>query len=164
MRYSNLHTHTTYSDGRHGVRENIEAAIAASMLSIGFSDHSYGPLDTSYCIPKEKLDAYVKEIRALRDEYRDRIEVYLGYEFDGFSSPVERELFDYIIGDVHYLRSSDGIKPVDLSRKNYLETVDQTFGGDHLAFAKAYYDTYTERILAIRPDMLGHFDLVTIFG
>ena len=46
MRYSNLHTHTTYSDGKNSVRENIEAAIANNMISLGFSDHSYTDFDS----------------------------------------------------------------------------------------------------------------------
>lgn len=164
MRYSNLHTHTLYSDGKHSVRENIESAIANQMVSIGISDHSYTDFDLSYCIPKEKLSEYISEVRRLGDEYSDRIEVYLGYELDGFATMENRELYDYAIGDVHYVRSSDGLKTVDHSPANYLENVNTFFGGDHMAFAKAYYEAYAERIPIIRPDVLGHFDLVTKFG
>lgn len=164
MRYSNLHTHTTYSDGKHGVRQNIESAIEKGMLSIGFSDHSYTDFDLSYCIPQEKLGEYISEVRRLGEEYADRIEVYLGYELDGFATMENRELYDYTIGDVHYVRSFDGLKTVDHSPANYLENVQLFFGGDHMAFAKAYYEAYAERIPIIRPDILGHFDLVTKFG
>ncbi len=57
MRFSNLHTHTTFSDGVGTVRENIESAIAKNMLSLGFSDHSFTACDTSYCM---KLEDYEK--------------------------------------------------------------------------------------------------------
>ncbi len=164
MRYSNLHTHTLYSDGKQSVRENIESAIEKGMVSIGFSDHSYTDFDLSYCIPGEKLGQYISEVRRLGEEYSDRIEVYLGYELDGFATMDNRELYDYTIGDVHYVRSFDGLKDVDHSPANYLENVNTFFGGDHMAFAKAYYDAYAERIPIIRPDVLGHFDLVTKFG
>ena len=41
MKYSNLHNHTTYSDGKFSVRENVEEALRIGMESIGFSDHSF---------------------------------------------------------------------------------------------------------------------------
>ena len=163
MRYSNLHTHTTYSDGKQSVRENIESAIEKSMLSLGFSDHSYTDFDLSYCIKKEKLPEYINEVRTLGKEYSGRIEIYLGYELDGFATMEDRGLYDYIIGDIHYVRTSDGLKDVDNS-SNHLENVNTYFGGDHMAFAAAYYEAYAERIQVIRPDVLGHFDLVTKFG
>ena len=37
----NLHTHTTYCDGRDTPVEMIESAIAQGFDSIGFSGHSY---------------------------------------------------------------------------------------------------------------------------
>ena len=89
MRYSNLHTHTTYSDGKHTIRENIESAIEKQMLSIGISDHSYTDFDLTYCIKKEDIPRYIDEIRALREEYADRIEVYLGLELDGYARPLQ---------------------------------------------------------------------------
>ena len=59
MRYSNFHTHTTYSDGKNSVRENIEAAIEKGMSALGFSDHSYTDFDLSYCIKKDDLPKYI---------------------------------------------------------------------------------------------------------
>ena len=41
MRYSNLHTHSTYSDGKYSLEENVLSAIEKQMRSIGFSDHSF---------------------------------------------------------------------------------------------------------------------------
>ena len=164
MRYSNLHTHTLYSDGKHSVRENIESAIEKGMVSLGFSDHSYTEFDLSCCIPKERIGEYISEVRRLGREYSDRIEIYLGYELDGFSSLENRELFDYVIGDIHYLRTCEGIKSIDQSPTVYLENVQRFFGGDHMALARAYYETYAECISENRPDILGHFDLVTKFG
>lgn len=164
MRYSNLHTHTTYSDGKHTVRENIESAIEKQMLSIGISDHSYTDFDLTYCIKKEDIPRYIDEIRALREEYADRIEVYLGLELDGYASLEDRELYDYVIGDCHYVPTVDGRQSIDHSEKGFLEISERYFGNDNIAFAKRYYETYAERIPLIRPDILGHFDLVTKFG
>ena len=164
MRYSNLHTHTTYSDGKNSVRENIEAAIANNMISLGFSDHSYTDFDSRYCIKKEDIPKYISEVRALAREYSDKIEIYLGYELDGFATLENRELYDYIIGDVHYVRTHTGLRDVDMSRDEFIDVTNTCFGGDTLAFAKEYYSVYAESIEKIRPDILGHIDLVTKFG
>lgn len=48
MRYSNLHNHSTYSDGKSTMEENIQAAIRKNMHSLGFSDHSFTACDPSY--------------------------------------------------------------------------------------------------------------------
>lgn len=164
MKYSNLHTHTTFSDGKHSVRENIESAIRLGMSSLGFSDHCYTYFDTSYCIPKDRVADYIKEVRDLGEEYRDRIEIYLGYELDGYAIMENRELYDYIIGDVHYVRTSDGLRAVDLSGQEYFDIVNNYFGGDHIALAKDYYEGYAERIAQMRPDVLGHIDLVAKYS
>lgn len=164
MIYSNLHTHTTYSDGRHTVRENIESAIKKNMISIGFSDHSYTDFDLTYCIKKEAVASYIEEIKRLREEYADRIEVYIGLELDGYSTLDNRGDFDYFIGDCHYVPTPDGRRSVDNNERTFVEIGEKYFGGDYISFAKKYYETYAERIALIRPDVLGHFDLVTKFG
>ena len=52
MRYSNLHTHTSFSDGKADMDAFIREAQEKNMLSIGFSDHSYTPCDLTYCMKK----------------------------------------------------------------------------------------------------------------
>ena len=47
MRFSNLHQHTTFSDGVHTMEEVVQEAIRRDFVSIGFSDHSFTPCDTS---------------------------------------------------------------------------------------------------------------------
>ena len=78
MRFSNLHTHTTFSDGKGTVRENIESAIAKNMCSLGFSDHSFTACDTSYCMMLSDYEKYCKEVRALAADYKERLPVFLG--------------------------------------------------------------------------------------
>ena len=85
MRYSNIHTHTTFSDGIGSVRENIESAIAKNMVSLGISDHSYTYCNTSYCIKKDAYGDYFKTVNALKKEYSEKIDVLLGLELDYYS-------------------------------------------------------------------------------
>ena len=80
MQFSNLHAHTTFSDGKHTVKENIESAIFKNMESIGFSDHSFTACDTSYCMMESDYDAYIKSIAQAKDEYKNQIDVFCGIE------------------------------------------------------------------------------------
>ena len=47
---SNLHTHTTFCDGVDTPEEMVQAALGLRMDTIGFSGHSFTPIDTSYCM------------------------------------------------------------------------------------------------------------------
>ena len=45
MRYSDLHTHTVFSDGANTMEEMVRAAVERNFVSIGISDHSYTAFD-----------------------------------------------------------------------------------------------------------------------
>ena len=164
MRHSNLHTHTVFSDGYYTVEETVLAAIENNMVSLGISDHSLTEFDLSYCMRARSLDAYHREIRRCAEKYRDKIEVYVGLELDGFSS-VDKADYDYLIGDCHYIMCSDGKHHcIDLTTESQQEIIDDFFDHDPVAFAKHYFRTYVERQRINRPDVLGHFDLARLFG
>ena len=164
MRYSSIHTHTCFSDGVHSVEENILSAIEKNMISLGFSDHCYTYFDTSYCVQYDKVSVYIDEVEQLKKKYADKIEIYLGIELDGFARLDNREKYDYIIGDIHYVNTPDGYKAVDLSKDDIILTTDRYFGGDQVRMAMSYYESYVECIKEMKPDVLGHIDLVTKYG
>ncbi len=163
MRYSDIHTHTTFSDGKQTPRENIEAALALGMEGIGFSDHSFTLYDLDYCMKKENEAAYIAEIRALQKEYEGRIHVSLGLELDGYSEEYDRDAYDYLLGDCHYVKTPGGYFSVDHTRDGHKTLCEDWFAGDYTAFARAYFEGYTLRTAYMRPDVLGHFDLVSKF-
>ena len=45
-----LHTHTSYSDGRGSVEENVRAAEAAGLAAIAISDHLFAPGDEDHSV------------------------------------------------------------------------------------------------------------------
>ena len=164
MRYSNLHAHTLFSDGKQTPEENVRAAIEKNMSAIGISDHSYTAFDLCYCIPENKVGEYLREMRRLKEKYREQIPVFIGIECDGFSTLNDRSAYDYVIGSVHYIKTAGGYRWVDLSSQAQKQTIEEFFGGDSVAYAKTYFQTYAECIRRMRPDVLGHFDLATKFG
>ena len=164
MKYSNLHTHSKYSDGANTPREIVEQAISNGMTAIGISDHSYTFFDKAYCMAEEKNGEYINELRKLKAEYAGQIEVLVGIELDAYSQGYSRADFDYIIGSCHYLNFDGNFVSVDSSLAGVKAGIEKYCDGDSMKFAMRYFDTYTERICAMRPDILGHIDLVSKLG
>lgn len=164
MLYTNMHTHTLFSDGADTAEANVKRAIELGMPSLGISDHCYTYFDTSYCVGADRLDEYKSEIKRMKELYKDEINVYLGIELDGFARLPDRADYDYIIGDCHYVETPDGYRAVDLDKNDFIDTSKKYFGGDTVAMAVSYYRSYAENVCPMRPEILGHIDLITKYG
>lgn len=161
MRYSNLHTHTLFSDGKHTMEENIAAAMEKNMLSLGFSDHSLTPIDSNYCIQREAYETYLQTARVLRET--SGIPVYAGLELDAYSEE-DVSIFDYIIASVHYLYRNDQYYPLDHNPQLLDKCIGEAFGGDVLDMIRCYCDTLGEHVAKVNPTFVGHFDLIAKFS
>ena len=85
----NLHTHTTYCDGKNAIEELIVKSIDYGFDSIGFSGHSpMVGLDNKWSMSNENLQLYKKEISILRKKYKDQIDILCGIEMD-LNLPIE---------------------------------------------------------------------------
>ena len=163
MRYSNLHNHTVFSDGKHTPQENVLAAIEKNMLSLGFSDHSFTACDTSYCMKQEQYGEYLQTIAQLKQSYRDQLPIYAGMELDYYSQ-VDASEYDYILASVHYIIKNGVTYPIDHSPQQQLDCIRDAFGGSVLDMAKCYYDMLTEHVIRTNPLFVGHFDVITKFS
>lgn len=155
----NLHTHTTYADGKDTPEELVLEAINRGFSSIGFSEHSYMHFSNfSNQLTVEKMPAYINEINILKEKYQDMIDIFCGLEYELFSEvPVDG--LDYMIGSVHYLKFGDKILGFDRNLQQTLDYVNENFGGDGLAFAKKYFETVITLPEKHNFDIIGHFDL-----
>ncbi len=159
MRYlQNLHTHTTYCDGRDTPEQMVLAAIEQGFSSIGFSEHA---TTVSVMTPnEERLTAYRREVRELAEKYADKIEIFCGLEFDTESKSPLGE-YDYVIGSSHYVHKGEGRFPADGSVEQVRSAIDGAFGGDGIAFAVQYFEELCGLADGPRVDIIGHFDLVS---
>lgn len=155
----NLHTHTTFCDGNNTPEEIVIAAIAKGFHSIGFSGHGYTPFDLRYCI--KDMAGYISEIKRLQKIYADQIQIYLGIEEDAYF-PTNRGAVDYIIGSSHYYCVGDQYYSIDSDFDGFRECL-QLFHSDPVAMAHAYYQPFCAYLLDRKPDIVGHFDLITKF-
>ena len=102
---SDLHMHTTWSDGGYSIREMVEAARAKDYSHIVITDHS-DYLKVANGLSAERLREQIAEIRALNKEYDD-IEVFCGTEMDilpdatlDFDDELLADL-DFVIAAIH---------------------------------------------------------------
>ena len=161
MKYlQNLHTHSTFCDGKNTPEETVNKAIEMGFDSIGFSGHcymSYSP--NAKVMSEEKTLEYIDGINRLKTKYSDRIKIFTGIEVDMYAQ-TDTKPFDYSIGTLHYLDVNGENVAFDRDLQTVKNVIDTYFDGNGLSYAKEYY-----RQLSLLPDygrfdILGHFDLV----
>lgn len=161
MYKQNLHTHTTYTDGRDTPEEIIVEAISRGFDSIGFSEHSLNAYSPSLNqLTPEKTELYKKEISELKRKYQGKLDIFCGLEYE-FYSEVPKDGYDYLIGSVHYLECDGGVFGFDRKLDAALEYVREHFDGDGLKFAEKYFETVARLPERGDFDIIGHFDLLT---
>lgn len=136
-----------------------ERAIECGFNSIGFSRHACTDRKSIYTKGGEAIVQYMKTSAELKKQYEGKLDIFCGVEYDLFSiDPLDE--YDYVIGSFHYL-VKDGIR-VAFDRKpdDVKALVDEYFDGNGMAFARSYYEQIVG-IVKHKPDIIGHFDLVT---
>ena len=161
-RYSDLHIHTDLCDGGDTPEAMAERAQLLGLRTLGFSGHS--PTDFGCEWALRDLDGYVGRINSLRGRVRE-LNILCGLEYDSGWTLVGRERFDYIIGSVHYIPTPDGRRvPIDESREITAECIERDFGGSSDRFAEAYFEELASMVARVRPDIVGHLDLIEKFN
>ena len=158
MMRGNLHSHSTYCDGKSSLEEMVQSAINKGFSYIGFSGHSPVKHDLRYCMSFENEGRYFGEVNFLKEKYKDKIRVLCGLERD-FESDDNGFDYDYIIASTHYIKAGDSLADVDESGEKQKKCIDEFYGGDPYAYAEEYYKT----VAKLRGDIIGHFDLLTKF-
>jgi len=138
----NYHTHTYRCGHAAGSDEDyIIYAVNHGIKFLGFSDHAPFVCDdgfeSNYRIPMEQAENYVKDIKVLKEKYKDKIDIKIGFEMEYYPKDFEKMLksaidlgADYLIlgehftenehqGGRHSLRPTEDIKDL----KEYVSCV-----------------------------------------
>ena len=113
---------------------------------------------------------YLKELKNLKEKYKNRIQVYVGIEADfysGFNPKLDENLgLDFRIGSVHYIKDKekDEYYCVDNTPEILEYGIKNYANGDEKAFIEAYFDNIVEMVHTQKPDIIGHLDLVKKFN
>lgn len=106
MLKSNYHTHTFRCGHASGTDEEyVVEALGAGITELGFSDHIMLPGFSEPGIRGEysQFEGYVSSINSLKEKYKDRMNILLGFEAESFQVyfPYYRELIE--TGVIDYL-------------------------------------------------------------
>ncbi|MEZ5394669.1 MAG: histidinol-phosphatase [Bryobacterales bacterium] len=156
------------------LREVVDSALAKGFEVYGVSEHA-PRAEERFLYPSERakgytlerihdeFEAYAKAVRALAEEYADRMTLLCGFEAEVVPSGRYRDLmrghrarhgFDYMVGSVHYV----GEVSIDGERADFDRAVEGCGGLE--PFAVRYYNDVAEMIEALEPDVVGHLDLI----
>ena len=126
----NYHTHTYLCGHAIGsAEEMIQAAIQGGFKTIGISEHMgyEGWDDDKERIPYKELDEYLSMMYALKEKYKDVIDVYVGFESEFFYDCIEhlkyyKDKCDYLICGQHaYDRKEHYYDKSPYDRDEYIE-------------------------------------------
>lgn len=161
---SNCHTHTTYCDGKNKASEMADKAVELGFASLGFSGHCPMNFKNDWAMSQEGLENYYNEITALKEQYKDKIDILCGIELDSDFQLDKEYKFDYAIASVHQIHKDDRIYSIDYSAEELARCVKNEYDGSWNKMAEEYYKSVSDFVLSVNADIVGHIDLITKFN
>ena len=155
------HSHTTRCGHATGTDEEyVLSAIKHGFKVIGFTDHVFFPgieqprMRGNY----DQLDNYVNSIKELKEKYKDKIEIHLGFECE--YSPIWKEYF-------HFLKDKIGIEYLILGQHLFFDDASNVrWLANHSSpeeALKRYTDTVIEAMESGLFTYFAHPDLFVRF-
>ncbi len=155
-----LHNHTHFCNHATGtMREYVLKAIELGIDIFGFSEHAPMDFDQHYRLPMKKIQSYENEVKILQQEFKNDIDIVLGYEVD-FMQHIKMEEkilnanIDYLIGSVHFL---DGW---GFDNPEFIGTYENS---DIDKIWEDYFNCIEAMAKSNLFDIVGHLDLIKIF-
>ena len=157
------------------LEEVVQHAISSGLSTIALTEHvPRGDEDlypgesehSHYSTGLSKLfEDYVNEANRLRAKYSSQITILLGFEsewirpasLDIIEKLLAKHRFDIFIGSVHHVHTI----PIDFDDATYRQARDVAAGTDEKLF-EDYFDAQYEMLQALRPPIVGHFDLIRL--
>ena len=168
---SNLHTHSTFCDGKNTPEENVISAIQKGLKVLGFTSHSMYPFWSDTYMQPENFASYCEEIHRLQKKYEAEIKIRLAFEADfipGVSVPRHENYSafnpDYLIGSIHFIFQRDGVFAVDNNPETLQEGAKKYYNGDFKGLIGDYFAIQKEMLEKGDFEILGHPDLVRKFN
>lgn len=168
MQRTDYHTHTPLCLHAEGEPEQFVArALELGMLTYGIADHAPMPPEMepydNWRMRCADAPAYHEWIARARAAAGNRLRILTGLECDwlpGIESWVRhlRQEFacDYLIGSVHYLRRGESVDDSVYANRTITDSTEQDW--------QLYWQAVTDMINSGLFDIVGHIDLVKIWG
>ena len=166
----NLHTHTLFCDGKAEPEDYVLKALELGFHTLGFSGHAPVPFENHFAIKENELPDYLKTIKALKEKYKNQIDILLALEIDfipqitkDFIEYINQGNLDYTIGGVHLIQNKEkeGLWFIDGPLKEkYDEGLLKVFDGNVRIGVEAYYYQVLEMVSTQKPDIIAHLDKI----
>lgn len=165
---TNYHTHTNFCDGKDSPREMVLTALEKNFNILGFSGHSMYPFAVDWSIGAKNHGKYADQINQLKVEFKDRIQILLGFEADYFANlctPVVEKYkdfnIDYLIGAVHFVPGNGGFFEADGSLNSILDGIKKYFKGNKKLAVQTYFEYQREMLSNGNFHIIAHPDLIS---
>jgi histidinol-phosphatase (PHP family) len=155
-----IHNHTVLCNHAEGNNEDyVKKAIKTGTKFFGFSDHAPMNYDKKYRMNFDQMKTYEKDIKNLKEIYKNEITILLGYEVDFLEGFVDKRVLDsnvdYLIGSVHFLKGWGFDNPEFIGHYKSKD-IDKI------------WEDYFEAVYCMAKsgdyDIVGHIDLVKVFN
>ncbi|ESZ97693.1 putative histidinol-phosphatase [Sclerotinia borealis F-4128] len=176
-----MHSHSGQFCPGHAkdtLEQVIQTAISRGMQTFALTEHmprnSNSDLypeeveagdDVSILIPRH--EAYLMEAIRLRKKYQNELNILIGFEGEWIRSdygPLIQHLasnptIDFFIGSIHHVNEV----PIDYDAAWYAKAVEKSGGSEEKLYAD-YYEQQYEMLCALKPKVVGHFDLIRLLS
>ncbi len=161
---TSYHNHTTWSDGKPTVAEQIAAARRLELDELGISDHLvlHPTASIGWSMAVDRFSEYIEELQSAAAG-TDELKLRIGVEADYFPETVDAlgdllagHPLDFVIGSVHFV---DGF-PIDESAGLW----DALSAGEVEDVWRVYWVRVAELARSGMYDFLAHPDLPKKFG
>jgi len=113
------------------------------------------------------VDDFYPEAVRLREKYASQIQILIGFESEWIrpsslkliQTLLGKHTFDFFVGSVHHVHTI----PIDFDRPKYEDARIKAGGTDERLF-EDYFDSQYSMLRAIRPPVVGHFDLIRLLS
>jgi histidinol-phosphatase (PHP family) len=113
------------------------------------------------------FDDFIVEATRLRNVYSSKIRLPIGFESEWIRPSTldiilglrAKYTFDFFIGSIHHAHTI----PIDFDRATY-EMARAKAGGTDERLFEDYFDSQYEMLQALKPPVVGHFDLIRLLS
>ena len=158
-----LHNHTTLCNHATGsVEEYVKRAIELGVDEYGFACHAPMNFDPKYRMKLEERAIYELWVNEVKEKYKDKIKILLGYEVDYLKGYMLDDILDakvdYLIGSVHFLQNKNDMWGFD--NPEFIGVYENI---DIDKIWEDYFNTIKEMAKTNYFDIVGHLDLIKVF-
>ena len=163
MLRESFHNHTwRCNHAENTEREYVENAVSGGMTKLGFSDHAPYVFENGYYsgfrMKPDQIQGYFDTLEALKQEYRDKIDIYIGFEaeyypkfFDKFLKLIADYPVEYLLMGQHFIH-------------NEMDRIDSFHASDSVEKLQTYARQVAEGLSTGKFACLAHPDVLWFTG